>query len=232
MLIPRRCPLCERPGPAPCASCASGLRRAGQLAPLPGLDSVAAVFAYEGSVRALLLALKYRNRRDARAWFGAQLARAVVAPVESVTWAPTSARRASRRGYDQAELLARDVAGRLRVPCVALLRRTGTVAQTGLDAAARHGGPAFEPRARRTRRAGAVLVVDDVTTTGATLAAAASALRLGGASAVHGVVVAHTPRAGTGPSAGHRADVAGLRSHATDPWGGPACTSPSAAARR
>jgi ComF family protein len=219
MLIPRRCPLCERPGPAPCASCASGLRRAGRLAPVPALDSVAAAFVYEGSVRTLLLALKYRNRRDARAWFAAQLAHAVVAPVEWVTWAPTSTPRASRRGYDQAELLARGVARRLRLPCHRLLRRTGTTAQTGLDAVARHGGPAFEPRRWPAPR-GVVLLVDDVTTTGATLAAAAAALRRGGASEVHGVVVAHTPRVarvGGGRRAGQGADVAVLPSHATDP---------------
>lgn len=156
------------------------------------LDSVGALFAYEGAVRRLLLALKYRNRRDALAWLGAQLAAAVVVPVDAVTWAPTGPRRAARRGYDQAELLARVVARTLRRPARSVLRRTSAVAQTGLDAAARRRAPEF---AARRRVSGTWLLVDDVCTTGATLTAAARSLREAGATAVHAVVVARTPRA-------------------------------------
>jgi ComF family protein len=199
MFLPRRCPLCERAGPAPCAPCAAGLRHGGTAAPVPGVDSVAAVFAYEGAVRELLLGLKYRNRRDSLAWLGAQLARAVTHPVDAVTWAPTSSRRARQRGYDQAELLARRVARELSRPAVAMLRRSTRAPQTGLDAAARRDGLEFAPRAlagsaRWGRVPASVLLVDDVTTTGATLAAAAAALHRGGVSHVHAVVVAQTPQ--------------------------------------
>lgn len=192
MLIPRRCPLCDEPGPAPCGACRAGLRHAGRVPPVAELDSIAALYAYEGAVRQLLLALKYRNRRDALRWLGAELAATVVDPVDAVTWAPTGPRRAARRGYDQAELLARAVARSLRRPARAVLRRTSSVAQTGLDAAARRHAPAFTVRRRVT---GAWLLVDDVCTTGATLTAAARCLRAAGATTVHAVVVARTPRA-------------------------------------
>jgi ComF family protein len=225
MLIPRACPLCEAPGRAPCDACAADLRHAGAFAPVAGLDSFRAVFAYEGSVRSLLLKLKYGNRRDAVLWLGEQLAARVPSsvPVDVVTWAPTSGPRAGRRGYDQAELLARALArasGRAVRP---LLRRERGQAQTGLAAAQRHAAPRFAPGRPAPR---SVLLVDDVATTGATLAAAASALRRAGAAQVHAVVVARTPRTGMPP----RVAVFGANAH--DPWGGPACRSPSAAAKR
>jgi predicted amidophosphoribosyltransferase len=161
------------------------------MAPLGGLDSFAAVFSYEGAVRSLLLALKYRNRRDAIGWLGGRLASCAPPGIEVVTWAPTSGRRAGRRGYDQAELLARAAAAHLGRPARPTLRRVGRIAQTGLTAGERRLGPVFG--GRRVPRA-SVLLVDDVATTGATLSAAAAALRAGGAVAVHAVVVARTPR--------------------------------------
>jgi ComF family protein len=223
VLLPRRCPLCDRPGAAPCAECARDLRHAGTVPAPAGVDTFRALFAYEGAVRALLLSLKYGNRRDALRWLGSQLATRVPQPVDVVTWAPTSSARAGRRGYDQAELLARASARVLRLRARGLLRRAPGHAQTGLGAQARRVAPVFH--AARAAR-GSVLLVDDVATTGATLTAAAHALRLAGAREVHAVVVARTPRASTG------ADMAGLGTSAAGPRGGTACRSPSAAGRR
>ena len=112
--------------------------------------------------------------------------------VDVVTWAPTSARRRRRRGYDQAELLARAVAWRLGVPCRRLLRRVDDPRgpQTGRTRAERLAGPTFVAR-RRVR--GVVLVVDDVVTTGATLRAAETALLAGGARSVRSIAAAATP---------------------------------------
>src|SRR5205085_4865529 len=118
MLLPTRCPLCTRPGPAPCAACAAGLRPAG-ASPYP------AVLAYEDAGRRLLHALKFRNGRAVAASLGLAMAALVgLGRVDVVTWAPTSPSRRRARGYDQAEVLARPVATALGVPCRRLLRRT------------------------------------------------------------------------------------------------------------
>jgi predicted amidophosphoribosyltransferase len=162
---------------------------------VPGCDTVAACFAYAGAARALLLALKYRNRRDALDACASAVARLAPA-VDVVTWAPTVPRRARERGFDQAELLARAVARQLGVPARRLLRRESATAQTGRSAAARRGGPQFRCRPVRGEPLGRVLLVDDIGTTGATLAGAAAALRAAGAAEVHARTVAWTPPRG------------------------------------
>ena len=177
-----------------CATCAGRLVPAGVVC-VPALDGAASVLRFEGAGRELLLALKYGNRRGAVAMLASAMAATVPmaagerAP-DLVTWAPTSTARRRQRGFDQAELLARAVARRLDRPVRATLRRTSASHQTGLDARERHLGPTFV--ARRSV-AGAVLVVDDVVTTGATLGAAAAALRAAGAREVIGVTAAATP---------------------------------------
>lgn len=190
VLFTPTCPLCGRRGAAPCVGCRGALRRAGPVAAPVGIDACTALLHHDGAGRALVLACKYRNRRDALPWLGAEMAALVASPPDLVTWAPTTPARRGTRGYDQAELLARRVARSLGRPCRGLLARLPGEAQTGRSAAARREGVAFVARPVRAAR---VLLVDDVLTTGSTLGAAAAALRSAGAGAVDAVVAAHRP---------------------------------------
>ena len=201
MLLATTCPCCGARGPAPCPTCAAGLRRAPALGVPPALDTCTALLAYEGVGRELVARLKYRNARAAAGFLAGVMA-ALVDPgeVDVVTWAPTTASRRRRRGFDQAALLARLVARRIGRPCRPLLRRPPGPPQTGRAGAARRlPARAFEARAPRPgpgrghapgRR---ILLVDDVVTTGATMTAAARALRAAGAVDVHGLAAARTP---------------------------------------
>jgi competence protein ComFC len=191
MIFTTRCAGCDRPGATLCRPCRFAL-----LGPAPSATPGVLVAApFTGRVRDILLGFKYRNRRAIAGHLAGLLVNRVAHAgqrVDVVTWAPTSMRRRQQRGFDQAELVARQVARQLGVPCRRLLdRASGAPAQTGQARAARLDGPAF--RAHPRVPAARVLVVDDVVTTGATLHAASAALRAAGATDVVLAAVAATP---------------------------------------
>lgn len=192
VLFPPACAVCGARGRSPCADCEAALRRPPLLPPPPGVDRLVALLAYEDEGRELVARLKYRNARSSVPWLADRLAGLVVDPhdVDAVTWLPTTGRRRRRRGFDQSELLARAVARRLRLPCARLLRRAAGPPQTGRSLVERRQRPPLS--ASTVRTPARVLVVDDVCTSGASLSAAAAALRNRG---THVVVAATVARA-------------------------------------
>jgi predicted amidophosphoribosyltransferase len=200
-LLPLVCPGCGRRGDPVCGACAGNLQRARPADAPPGLDAWWAAFAYEGVAREVVARVKYRGARAALPWLADAMvevlpATATASRFDAVTWAPTSRERRRSRGFDPAELLARAVARRLGVRCVGLLDRGPGPPQTGRTGADRRHGP--EHVAHRAVPP-SVLVVDDVATTGATLAAAARALRAGGAQRAAALTAARTPPPETSP---------------------------------
>jgi ComF family protein len=193
VLLDTRCTVCARPATVVCRSCEADLAPAPALAPPLHLDALHALFAYDEVARPVLTGLKNQHRRDAVQWLADRLAGPVPPSVELVTWAPTGLARRRRRGFDQAELLARAVARRWRLPAVPLLRRAPGPPQSGRSGRERRANPTF---ASIAPAAPAVALVDDVVTTGATLTAAARALRAAGALNVQGFVVAQAPQRG------------------------------------
>ena len=113
---------------------------------------------------------------------------------------PLHGRRLKERGFDQAWLLARGLRATLAAPrpvaAPRLLQRTRyTPPQVGLGRAARERNleDAFEASSASVaaRISGQdVVLIDDVLTTGATLRAAATALRSAGARSVFGLTLA------------------------------------------
>jgi predicted amidophosphoribosyltransferase len=196
MFLPIRCPLCGVLGAAPCAACVRSFEVAPALSVPEGCTTIEVAYRYHDAVRELVLALKYRNRRDCVAFCAAALA-GVSPAADVVSWVPSTPARVRARGFDQAEVLARAVGRGLRLPVRPTLRRVGDTPQTGLDAVARRAGPAFVVRPRHVPGA-VVLLVDDIVTTGSTFSHAGQALRAAGAAAVHARAFAWTPpRSGT-----------------------------------
>ena len=110
-----------------------------------------------------------------------------------VTFVPPDGDRSLKRGHHPPAGLARELGRRWDLPVQPLLERTRPLRpQRGLSRRERQRNVRDAFRARSTR--GKVLLVDDVYTTGATVSAAASALRGAGASSVEVVTFARAVR--------------------------------------
>jgi ComF family protein len=155
------------------------------------LTGVAVGAYYDGPVQEMILKLKFHRLRAA-AEPAAQLILDSLPswPIDTVTAVPVSPARRRERGYNQAELIARQVAAALELPFAPLLARSGTSHQLGLDRRSRLElvqGAFYAVGTYPGRR---VLIVDDVITTGATLTECAEVLTRVGAAEVWGAAVA------------------------------------------
>lgn len=164
-----------------------------------GFDCVRSFALYDRAVVKAILLLKFERMEPLGAWFAARLAEVVeregqLLDADVVVPVPLHRIREKERGYNQAELLAKPLAKRLKWPCQpVLLMRTRPRPEKRLLSlderwASVRGAFATCPGARVDNRR--VLLVDDVLTTGATLDACSRVLRDAGASSVVGLTVA------------------------------------------
>jgi ComF family protein len=154
------------------------------------------VYRYEGSVRKLVHAYKFKGQSCLADPLAAQLEafRAswdfvpdLIVPV------PLAPGRRRERGFNQAALLAERLGRAFSIPISEALSRTrSTVAQVGLTAAQRRRNVegAFALRRGAVVAGQRLLLIDDVATTGATLDACARALLEAGAKDVSGLTIA------------------------------------------
>lgn len=214
-LYPPHCAACQRPIPngLVCAACHAGLAplepgRCCGCAALtaaaycagcaahPDLDEAACYARYNerAPLAALIQRLKYRGDRALVRVLTPCLesaARRLTRP-EAICYVPMRWRRRRRRGFNQAELLARALSDALELPLLHALRKTRrTPPQARLPQRARLGN--LEGAFAATGAARTVWLVDDVRTTGATLAACAQALKEAGAHRVGALVLAAAP---------------------------------------
>jgi ComF family protein len=196
-VFPVCCVACGARGAPVCRECTRQLVPARPTAPPAFVDDWFALYEYDGVARELVARIKYRNSRAILPVFAKEIAEHARQrwDVDAITWAPTTRAHVHDRGFDHAALLAHAVAQRLDRPARNLLTRTTDQPQTGRPHRARQHGVTFEARGRTIPPN--VLLLDDVATSGATLRAAARALRGGGAHRVHGATIARTPAPGS-----------------------------------
>jgi predicted amidophosphoribosyltransferase len=157
--------------------------------------SARAAVVYDPRVRAFVRGWKeYRLRRLAAVAAQIVVERVRLPEARAVAFVPPDGDRGLRRGYHPAPALAAELAELWELTLTAALVRTRDAprqASLPLDERRRNVAGAFAPSAAVPGR---VVLVDDVYTTGATVAAAASALRRGGARRVEVVTFARAVR--------------------------------------
>ena len=160
-----------------------------------GFESAKAPLRYEGAGKELVHALKYRGYTRVVEKVAVPLMFGALAGAprfDAVVPVPLHRSRLRKRGFNQAELLARGVSGRLNVRLSDTLEVVrSTRDQVELSAAERRDNVAGAYRARGPV-AGTVLLIDDVLTTGATMSACAGTLLRAGAREVHALSLCRT----------------------------------------
>lgn len=189
-----RCRLCALPLPDAAQVCGGCVQEP------PPLDACYAAVAYAYPWSGLLGRFKFGGEPGWARALAERIAavpgvREELAQADLVLPLPLAPVRLAARGFNQALLLARQLApDRTEAQLLLRLRETGT--QTALDRKARRANvrDAFgiEPLRAGELRQRRIILVDDVMTSGATLHAAAAAVRRAGASRVAAVVLART----------------------------------------
>ena len=189
-----------------CALCRLGLK---------GFDAAYSFGAFEGELRELIHLFKYGGVETLAGPLGRFLALAlprgqrfdVVVPM------PLHWMRRWKRGFNQADLLAREIGRRTCLPvCGLVARGKATTPQAGLTNAKRRANVNGAFRVRRAEQVKGlrILLVDDVMTTGATASACARTLKRAGAARVSVLTVARVDR---------RFDSDAVRLSVTEPGG-------------
>jgi len=208
LLFPRRCPVCDRVQPIGeiiCPSCKGSLKRIGSpfckkcgkalsdtrqeyCSDCAGGSHIytegRALYEYP-CIRKSVYRFKYGGRKEYAGFYGRELA-AYLGPTirmwqpEALIPVPLHISRKQKRGYNQAELLARALGKELGIPVETRLikRRKKTVPQKRLNRLQRQNNlkRAFKI-VRNDVKLNTIIIIDDIYTTGSTMDEMASMLR-------------------------------------------------------
>ena len=199
LIFPPKCPFCqsilEEPRAPVCRICQPKLPwlegKAGERR-VDFADGCFSPLAYRDRVPEAVHRYKFSRVRALGKPFGVLMAQCLDGRLDKgadlICWAPLSRQRLRERGFDQAELMAREVGRLLSIPAGPALQKVrNTAPQSELE----------EESARRANARGAydvlpgadltgkrVVLVDDVVTSGSTLSECAALLRQQGAEEV------------------------------------------------
>jgi ComF family protein len=164
---------------------------------LTGFDAAYSFGSYEGELRELIHIFKYGRVETLARPLGKFLL--IALPREQrfdvIVPMPLHWRKQWRRGFNQSELLAREVSRFWKTPLKRAVRRVkNTPAQAGLTSAKRRDNVSAAFRVKGVVKGMKVLLVDDVMTTGATAGSCAATLKRAGAAHVTLLTLARADR--------------------------------------
>lgn len=205
LLFPKRCAYCRRivGSDVPCCpKCRAEMP--GMKQPLcrtqdGSADRVYCAVWYDGFVPNAIGQFKFYGKSQLAAHFAELMMermgeRLWEEQCDLIACVPMHRKKQRARGYNQAELLAKELSKRLGVPCKPLLAKNKDTREqhklSGKDRLTNLKGTYVS----KVLSGQKILLVDDVSTSGATMRECAAALKQAGASAVIGAAIALTPR--------------------------------------
>lgn len=189
-LLPPICPNCGRPQASGivCPDC-----RQRQIE----IDGIRSPFRFDEVIRKAIHELKYRNLKAISPCLAELLAdyfRSNPLPGEALVCVPLHQRRLRERGYNQSNLLARELGSRIDLPviedCLVRVKQAQPqVRASDVEERRRNVADAFVCHNEKVSGK-RIILIDDVCTSGATLESCAAALKNKGATSVWGLTLA------------------------------------------
>ena len=208
ILYGHRCVLCGADFPVTtsrtlqlCPDCAAAVRReyrCNEVISIAGADGTIAPLYYRGTVRNAMKRFKFSSAAYCADWFAAQMSVALTARLDDwqpdlITYMPIGFLHYRKRGYNQAEWLAKGISDVLHIPVDThtLYRVRRTKPQKKLNDIERKQNlqGAFSVKCALPPNA-CILLVDDIYTTGSTVDEAARCLQAAGECKVYVAAVA------------------------------------------
>jgi competence protein ComFC len=197
ILFPRVCMGCGKEGSYICKKCSLFLSESTSIFAKGNLREVVSVWEYEGLIREIIFKIKYDGMFDAiNELVEKAFERRDSHIPESmvITFVPMFLKKEKRRGFNQAELIARKVGEKTDREVLFLLEKTkDTPSQTELGKEERMKNVRDSFGMKRGMDCPKdVLIVDDIWTSGATMEECARVLKKSGARDIRGFVLART----------------------------------------
>ncbi len=193
VIFPRQCYVCKKEGETPCSNC---LRSFDQPLNTTHYFITSRYSFKDRRVKNIIHAIKFFGRRDLISPLAQQLVELL--PEHPANWTlvpiPSHFFRKITRGYNQAELLAKELSKLSAIPVddTMLLKKKHThrqaVAKSRKDRLKGQKGSFVASASSHGKH---IILIDDVTTTGATLLEARSCLLQQGATEVLAITIAH-----------------------------------------
>ena len=192
VLFPQKCLGCKKENEILCPDCLGKINRPNT----PRLNGIHIAADYQDLVlKKALWMLKYRGVKQLAKPLAKLIRERVWKKLETENWlvvpVPLSKNKLRRRGYNQAELIARELSANVRADI--LFKKFHTKSQVEVkDKEERLANivGSFEIKNHQTIMGKKIILIDDVLTTGATMSEAKKVLKKAGAKKVAGVVVA------------------------------------------
>ncbi len=162
------------------------------------IDKNISLFEYSGSIKIMLQNLKFNHMKllykPICSRIGKELDRITIKP-DIITYVPMNRRKKWKRGYNQAELFAKEIGKMMNIPLVSLLKEAKTSKkQSDLQYTDRflHVIDRYSVKQSKDCKNKKILLVDDIFTTGATINECARLLKKNGAAYVFSLTVARS----------------------------------------
>lgn len=205
LIYPPFCIRCGRMGTLICERCYSHLNFSLTDDLVPSLftadatpvylEKISALLAYDEMMKKIMHHFKYQGARDLFVPLAYWLYQYGNWDADVITFIPIHKKRRLERGYNQAELVAQELARLSGIPCISLLTRPVYRQKQALSKSKserlKKTKDIFAAVAADVDKEKTILIIDDVVTSGATLNEAARVLHEAGFQHVKALAIAH-----------------------------------------